>query len=146
MNTLGRLAGTLLLVVAVAGGCGREPIVHTLPAPTSPSPRPVLLVDEPTTASMNALGGGRIEVVGGCLGADEGVIVWPHGTRFVGDDPLTIEVPGRGRFALGDRISLGGGWIVEHSGGRVPEAPWTFRGQRVPDSCLVHDVFLAGPY
>ncbi|TCI98846.1 hypothetical protein [Aeromicrobium sp. IC_218] len=145
MTAVGRLAGALLLVASVAAGCGRVPDVTTLPAP-SPSPRPVLLVDEPTTASMNALGGGRIEVVGGCLGADGGVIVWPHGTRFVGDDPLTVEVPGHGRFALGDRISLGGGWIVEHVGGTVPDAPWTFRGQRVPDSCLAHDVFLAGPY
>ncbi|WP_172636433.1 hypothetical protein [Aeromicrobium massiliense] len=95
---------------------------------------------------MTALTRGRLEVVGGCPGADGGVIVWPHGTRFVGDDPLTVEVPGRGRFALGDRISLGGGWIVEHVGGKVPDAPWTFRGQRVPDSCLAHDVFLAGPH
>ena len=55
---------------------------------------------------MEALGGGRLEVVGGCLGTNGYVIVWPHGTEVVEDDPLTIAVPRTGTYALGDDVDL----------------------------------------
>lgn len=59
----------------------------------------IVLVSERTGSGMEALGGGRLEVVGGCLGACGYVIVWPHGTEVVDDEPLTIDVPGHGTYA-----------------------------------------------
>ena len=58
-----------------------------------------VLVSERGSGGMDALGGGVLEVVGGCLGASGSVIVWPHGTDVVQDDPLTIDIPDYGRFA-----------------------------------------------
>jgi hypothetical protein len=49
-----------------------------------------VLVSERMGAGMDALGGGRLEVVGGCLGASGSVIVWPHGTEVVDEEPLRI--------------------------------------------------------
>lgn len=92
---------------------------------------------------MDALGGGHLEVVGGCLGADGIVIVWPHGTKVLDDDPLTIEVPDNGTFSLGDVVRLGGGMVVEHSSTNLEPGPYEVGGITVPDECSDHDVFLA---
>lgn len=58
-----------------------------------------MLVTERADAGMDALGGGTLKVLGGCLGADGSVIV----------------VPSNGRFALGDEVQGGGGNVLEHS-------------------------------
>jgi hypothetical protein len=103
-----------------------------------------VLVAQQAGAHMDALGGGRIEIVGGCLGADGSVIVWPHGTEVTSENPLTIEIPGGHTVTLGDNVRLGGGWILEHSSGDVPDGPFLFDGQRlaVPPPCAEHDIFL----
>jgi hypothetical protein len=92
---------------------------------------------------MDADGGGRIEVVGGCLGASGSVIVWPHATEVVKDDPLTIDIPNRGTSALGDEIEIGGGFVLEHSSHDVEPGEYGVGGVTVPAECAKHDIFLA---
>ncbi|WP_346619928.1 hypothetical protein [Blastococcus montanus] len=102
-----------------------------------------VLVSEPADAGMDALGGGRLEVVGGCLGAGGYVIVWPSGTEVVNDDPLTIDIPGQGTYGLGDEVEVAGGFVLEHSSRDVEPGPFDVAGVTVPAGCAEHDVFLA---
>ena len=102
-----------------------------------------VLVSERADAGMDALGGGTLEVVGGCLGAGGSVIVWPHGTEVVQDDPLTIEIPSHGTFALGEEVQVGGGYVLEHSSGDVEPGDRRVGGVAVPAECAQHDIFLA---
>ena len=102
-----------------------------------------VLVSQRATGGMDALGGGRIEVVGGCLGASGSVIVWPHGTEVVQEDPLTIDIPKYGTFALGDDIEIGGGFVLEHSSDEIEPGADEVGGITVPAECAKHDVFLA---
>jgi hypothetical protein len=102
-----------------------------------------VLVSERATSGMDALGGGQLEVVGGCLGADGTVIVWPPGTEVVNEDPLTIDIPDSGTFTLGDRVQVGGGYVLEHSSDGPAAGPFEVAGVTVPSSCAEHDVFLA---
>ena len=102
-----------------------------------------VLVSERPDAGMDALGGGTLEVVGGCLGASGSVIVWPHGTEVVQDDPLTVDIPGYGKFALGDEVRVGGGYVLEHSSGNVEPDDYAAGGITVPAECAEHDIFLA---
>jgi hypothetical protein len=101
-----------------------------------------VLVSEFPSGGMDAQGG-RLEVLGGCLGASGSVIVWPHGTRVVDEDPLTIDVPDNGTFGLGDDMQLGGGWVLEHSSDNVEPGPYEIGGVSVPAECAEHDIFLA---
>lgn len=102
-----------------------------------------VLVSEPTDAWMEALGGGRLEVVGGCLGASGSVIVWPPGTEVVKDNPLTIDIPDYGTFALGDEVQVAGGFVLEHSSRNVEPSPYPAGGVTVPAECAKHDIFVA---
>ncbi|MGY2084997.1 hypothetical protein [Blastococcus sp. SYSU DS0539] len=102
-----------------------------------------VLVAEQAGSGMDALGGGRLEVVGGCLGAGGYVIVWPHGTEVVDEDPVTIDVPGHGTYGLGDEVEVGGGFVLEHSSQDVAPGPFEVAGVTVPPGCAEHDVFLA---
>ena len=102
-----------------------------------------MLVSERTGDAMDALGGGKLEVVGGCLGADGNVIVWPHGTEVVEENPLTIRIPDNGEFALGDKVQVGGGFVREHSSETVEPGPYEVAGVTVPAECAEHDIFLA---
>ena len=122
-----------LLVLA---GCGGE--VVTAAGTT-------VLVGERSTSGMDALGGGTLEVVGGCLGADGYVIVWPHGTEVVDEEPLTVDVPDVGRVSLGEELQVGGGFVLEHSDSATPRSPGPYRagGITVPAECAAYDVFLA---
>lgn len=126
---IGSAAGLLLL-----GGCGGH-VISTGEA--------AVLVSEFAESGMDALGGGRIEVVGGCLGASGSVIVWPHGTEVVHEDPLTIDIPGYGTFALGDDIEMAGGYVLEHSSEESQPGAYEVAGITIPDECARHDVFLA---
>ncbi|MCF6745292.1 hypothetical protein E9529_13615 [Blastococcus sp. KM273128] len=102
-----------------------------------------VLVSERTGSGMDALGGGRLEVVGGCLGAGGSVVVWPHGTEVVDEEPMTIDVPGHGIYGLGDEVEVGGGFVLEHSSQDVRPGPFDIAGVTVPAGCAEHDVFLA---
>jgi hypothetical protein len=102
-----------------------------------------VFVSEDLGSGMDALGGGRLEIVGGCLGAGGSVVVWPHGTDVVDEDPVTIEIPGYGTFGLGDEVRLGGGYVLEHSSNDVEPGPYDVAGVTVPAACAEHDIFLA---
>lgn len=129
VRPLGLAAGLLML-----GGCGGQVIS---------AGEVTVLVAERADGGMDALGGGRIEVVGGCLGASDSVIVWPHGTEVVRDDPLTIDVPEYGTFALGDDIEIAGGFVLEHSSDKTQPGSYEVGGITVPAECAKHDIFLA---
>lgn len=122
-----------MLLSACAGGGGQVIAASDV----------TVLVSERTDGGMDALGGGSLEVVGGCLGASGSVIVWPHGTRVAQDDPLTIEVAGYGTFSLGDEVRVGGGYVLEHSSGNVESLDYLVGGVTVPAECAEHDIFLA---
>ncbi|MCZ3390149.1 MAG: hypothetical protein LH645_13780 [Actinomycetia bacterium] len=102
-----------------------------------------VLVSKRTGDGMDARGGGRVEVVGGCLGASGNVIVWPHGTRVTDESPLTISIPDYGTFALGDDVEVGGGFVLEHSDTTVKPGPYEVGGVTVPANCAEYDIFLA---
>ena len=104
-----------------------------------------ILVSERTGDGMDAQGGGNLEVVGGCLGAGGSVIVWPHGTDVVNDDPLTIDIPDYGAFTVGDKVLVGGGYVLEHSSSKASAGPYDVAGVTVPAECAAHDIFLATP-
>ena len=44
--------------------------------------------------------------VGGCLGVADTVVVWPHGTKVASQNPLTLEIPGKGRVSYGRRSMI----------------------------------------
>ena len=104
-----------------------------------------VLVSKRSSGGMDALGSGVLEVVGGCLGASGSVMVWPHGTEVVQDDPLTIDIPDYGTFALGDDVRVGGGYVLDHSESSDDVEPGDYPagGVDVPAQCAKHDIFLA---
>lgn len=104
-----------------------------------------VLVSEATRYSMLMAGGGTVKLIGGCLGTDDYVVIWPHGTDVVQNDPLTIDVPGLGEVRIGQDIRLGGGMVVEHSEDEVKPGPLRMGDFTVPAGCAKYDIFLAGP-
>ena len=71
------------------------------------------------------------------------MVVWPFGTKVVDTDPLTIEIPEKGTFALGQEVNVGGGFVLEHSSSARTSGPLEVSGVTVPTDCADHDVFLA---
>lgn len=102
-----------------------------------------VLVGERSSSGADALGGGTLELVGGCLGASGVVVIWPVGTDVVDEDPLTIDIPGMGEFSLGESVEVPGGMVLEHTSDTVPPGPLSLGGVTVPEACAEHDVFLA---
>jgi hypothetical protein len=97
-------------------------------------------------SGMDALGGGTLEVVDGCLGASGDVYVFPQGTDVVDEDPLTVDIPGVGEVALGEELVIGGGWVLEHPSDQVPSGgTFDVADVTVPARCAEHDVFLSSP-
>jgi hypothetical protein len=105
----------------------------------------IVLVAGYQNGGSDALGGGTLEVVGECLGADGGVYVFPRGTEVVDEDPLTIDIPGFGEVSLGEDFEVGGGWEIEHSSDDVKPGPVELGGVTVPAACAAYDVFLSSP-
>ncbi len=129
-------AAVVSAVLLLAAGCGGRVVA---------AGDVTVLVSARTGAGMDALGAGPLAVVAGCLGLGDYVVVWPHGTEVVEEEPLVVDVPGVGRVGLGDRVQVGGGFVVEHSdrgAGRDAGSP-EVGGVTVPSSCARHDVFLA---
>ncbi len=102
-----------------------------------------VLVSEWVAEGMASKGGGRLEVVGGCLGANGSVIVWPHGTAVIQEQPLTISIPENGTFTLGDEVEIGGGYVLEHSSRQIEPGDFPVGDIKVPEECAKHDVFWA---
>ena len=102
-----------------------------------------VLVSKDLDAGMSAELTGRLEVVGGCLGANQSTVIWPHGTEVVNEDPLRIEIPTVGTFGLGDELRIGGGYVLEHTSTHVEPGPFEEGGVTVPADCAAHDIFLA---
>jgi hypothetical protein len=132
------LAAAVVAAVVLVRSCQGE-VIHAGDT--------TVLVAQSSRDGMDALAGGRLAVVGGCLGAEAGetryVIVWPHGTDVVDEDPLTVDVPGADTYALGDEIRVGGGFVLEHTSTEVEPGPQKIGGVPVPSRCAEYDVFLA---
>lgn len=98
-----------------------------------------VLIGERAWAGDEANIAGDLTVVDGCLGLNDYVVVWPHGTDVVRDDPLTLDVPGRGEIGLGDEVALAGGFVHEppYDG---PRADLVVYGVAVPEPCTQHAV------
>ena len=78
----------------------------------------VLVNAEPDDRPIAGIGyGGRVELVGDCLGFGGNTIIWPYGTEIVSDDPLVVDVPGEGQVTIGDQV-MGG---ASHYGDRLPD-------------------------
>jgi hypothetical protein len=97
------------------------------------------------SGGSDALGGGTLEVVGDCLGADGDVYVFPKGTEVVDEEPLTLDIPGFGEVSLGEEFDVGGGWAVEHSSDDVEPGSIEIGGVTVPAECAKYDIFLSAP-
>ena len=134
MRTLVRKGALSVAGLCLLSACGGQVIAsgHT-----------TVLVSESAGDGMEALGGGQVEVVGGCLGASGNVIVWPHGTEVVNDNPLTIDIPKYGVVAVGDDVQVAGGFVLEHKSGQVEPGPYQAGGVTVPANCAKHDIFVA---
>lgn len=144
MRTLVTIAAACA-AAALLAACGEETSTAdgsadgTVEEETTPSAGPVVLVAEPQNSGMDSLITGRLTVLGGCLGVGDSVVVWPEGTEVLLDDPVRIEVPGRGTYSLDSEIELGGGHLE-------PAADGTVGGVEVPEACAaVGEVFLASP-
>ena len=138
---VGGVSALVLLAVGTAGaltGCG-ESGGEVLDAGDVR-----VLVGQPVDSAMDALLTGRLTVVAGCLGVQQGearssavVVIWPHGTTVVDagaePDELTIDLPGRGEIGLGDAVEVGGGGVDDATGA----------GVEVPESCRDAELWLA---
>ncbi|MBT9254300.1 hypothetical protein KMZ32_01155 [Phycicoccus sp. MAQZ13P-2] len=101
-----------------------------------------VLVAERTDSGDDALLSGRLTDVGGCLGVDETVVVWPAGTSVTTDGPATVHVPGRPSAALGDPMEVGGGVALEPGEERTDHR---VAGVVVPAACAAQGVWVASP-
>lgn len=138
----GRVLRTVSVVVVVSVGCvgwfvlsGRGRTIEVGDA--------TVMVSERLRGGMDAGLGGELTVIDGCLGVAGTVVVWPHGTDVVDDDPLTIELPSHRTSTVGGTIELGGGYGVEHSTHDVEPGPLDVAGVTIPSACARHDIFLA---
>jgi hypothetical protein len=89
--------------LALLSGCGDDPgsVVRN-------GDSTVLVGAEGDGDNVAGIGfGGVVTMVGECLGIDTSTVIWPNGTAVVADDPLTIDVPGLGRVAVGDHVAGG---------------------------------------
>ena len=100
------LVGTALLAWTLSGCGGAEvAVVDDV----------TVLIGARSGSGMDALLPGRLAVVDGCLGLDyeDGavayVVIWPHGTEVVRDNPLTLALPDGEEYQLGDQLQVGGG-------------------------------------
>jgi len=75
--------------------------------------------------------GGRIAMVGDCLGINDRTVIWPHGTEIVAEDPLEIDVPGLGRVGLGDEVTGGAVVYADYLPDGIDAIPPTCPRERV---------------
>ena len=136
-----RRVATISVLAAMCwavGGCGdsRGEVVHAEGL--------AILVGENSGDAADALLSGTLADVSGCLGVDDTVVVWPHGTRVVQERPLTVAVPGLGRVGLGDEVKLGGGVALDQYPTPRPVGDVDITGVTVPAACTAHNVWVGG--
>lgn len=99
-----------LTLPTLVAGCGDAEVVTADDV--------TVLIGEQTQEGMDALLPGRLAVLDGCLGLESDevdasyVVIWPHGTRVVGKNPLTISIPDDGEYSIGDQIQIAGGEAI----------------------------------
>ena len=126
--------GGLLLAsgLALLSGCGEDP-----GSVLKGADQMVLVGAEGDGGNLAGVGfGGVVTLVGDCLGIDASTVIWPHGTKVVLESPLTIDVPGVGRVAVGDRIEGGG----DPYGSHLPDGI-----DAIPSVCPSDDVIAFYP-
>ncbi len=122
-----------VVAVGVLAGCGRSGHAEQRDGTT-------ILIAEASDAGDDALLSGTLRSVGGCLGIDDYVVVWPHGTKVRRGDPLTVKVPGLPWAALGEKARVGGGVLFE--AGSKKRKDHTVAGVTVPASCVAAGVWM----
>lgn len=138
MRTRGRVKQTAVSALATASaaglcGCGSDgkdlvagdgvPSAATSSPTPAASRTPVLLTEpNPGGPRFAALVGGTLRIdKAGCFALDEFAVIAPAGSTVV-DDGAAVELTGMGRFAIGDNIRGGGGYIEDLERKRVPDA------------------------
>jgi len=128
------LAAVLGCVLTVSG-CGDAKVLHAGGVS--------VLVAAPSGDSMAAEFRGELAVVGDCAGAGDAVVIWPHGTKVVRADPLTLDIPGVGHVTVGERFEMGGGFVYESSDA-TESAPAVFGDKvAIPEGCRGRDLWVA---
>jgi hypothetical protein len=120
MATLRPLAVSLVVLALVA--CGSQDDGDVLKGGRSS-----VLVGPKMGSYGGTGGGGSVAMAGRCLGFEGATVLWPHGTKIVTDDPLTIEVPGLGRITSGDSVY---GGVDTFAPGHLPDGI-----SAIPDGC-----------
>src|SRR5918993_3104078 len=82
---------------------------------------------------------GPVDVIGGCVGIDDTVVVWPEETEVVDEDPLTVKAPGHEEFSVGDEIEVEG-WLLLEAKARSQGV--TIEGVTLPRECAERNVWL----
>ncbi|KAA1416780.1 hypothetical protein F0U44_16420 [Nocardioides humilatus] len=103
-----------------------------------------VLVGEYDGGASDIRAGGVLEVVGGCLGAEGRVYVFPHGTEVVDEDPLTIDIPEWGEVAVGEEFHVAMGSAEGREADGASPGSFEIAGVDVPADCAAYDVFVAG--
>lgn len=126
--TKGRLRGiiglgVLILTAAIYGCTGNADGPHVIQRENVR-----VLVAGPTDLYRQVEYSGKLKLgAGGCLGLSRDgtttrIMMWPSGTRLIDDNPVTLEIPGAGRIALGQEIRAAGGQAMKASK-HYPEVP-----------------------
>ena len=103
-----------------------------------------VLVGAKADNAADALLSGLLANVGGCLGVDDTVVVWPHGTKVVSQKPLVLQIPHVGRVALGEEVNIGGGVFLDQHPVPSDVGELDVAGVTVPAACTTHNVWVAG--
>jgi len=104
------VAGFLGAIGLLTSGCGADDgtVIHS-------GDVVVLVGAEGDGNNMAGVGfSGKVSMVGSCLGISDTTVFWPHGTKVVDENPLTIEVPGLGRVTVGNQLTGGADVYVDH--------------------------------
>lgn len=118
---------TMLIAGLLLSGCGRG---H---GGVLRSGHSIVLVGaESDGDSMAGVGfAGNVGMVGDCLGINRATVIWPHGTKIASDDPLTVDVPGLRRKAVGDHVDGGGDPYVDYLPEGIGSIPRGCRSEQV---------------
>lgn len=128
LSLVGLVSGLALVVSACGEGNGA--VIHR-------GDTVVLVGANGDGDNMAGVGfGGKVAVVGACLGINDATVFWPYGTEVVAENPLTIDVPGLGRVSVGDQVIGGADVYADH----LPKGI-----DAIPSGCPTKDVVAFYP-